>query len=378
MSRCDTRRSAHSACGLTLLLATALLLVAPQAGAQSPGTDLGHIKAEEFYGNMQVFKGSPADHVMPAMYFFASSLGVECEFCHSSDRAADSSHKATARRMVQLTQAINNGSFGGARTVTCFTCHRGSARPDAAPPAADGAYRTGQLSGPALSTQVGTMPTPTQLFEKYAAAAGGSVAARVLVGVTTSGTVTDSAHRPEPYTLILKGSGWRVSTRKQGTREVPAALTADKGWLIDRGNHLRYMRYDELDAARLEESLWYADNLKSAIDQPRVEGLEQGPGNAAFYVVSGHTSALPLVRLYFERDSGMLTRITYFTETGVGRYPTEIAVSQYQKVDGASVPSKWTVTEILNRVWSYDMTTLRRDAPINDGAFVKPASHTEH
>lgn len=373
------RTSRHDGSVVLLLALTAGLATATPGFAQSPGTDAGHLKAEEFYSNVQAFKGAPAEQLMPAMYFIASALGVECEFCHSADRTAESPHKIAARRMIQLTQAINNGSFGGARSVTCFTCHRGSPHPDNAPPAADAAFRSSAAArGPAPSAQLGPMPTPQQLFEKYAAAAGGGTAPRVLAGVTTNGTVTDSGGRQEPYRLVIKGPAWRFATRHQGTRDVPAALTGDKGWLIDRGNHLRHMRYDELDAARLEEALWYSVAIKDAIAQPRTEGLETAPGHPPAFVVSGRTDALPLVRLYFDQATGMLTRLAYFTETGLGRYPTEIAVTEYQTVDGVSVPSKWTVTEILNRVWSYQMTTLRRDLPVDDALFVKPAGRTEH
>ena len=38
--------------------------------------------------------------------------------------AEETPRKATARRMILMVQAINKTNFGGARVVTCYTCHR--------------------------------------------------------------------------------------------------------------------------------------------------------------------------------------------------------------------------------------------------------------
>src|SRR4029453_17229339 len=38
--------------------------------------------------------------------------------------AQETPRKATARRMILMVQDINRTNFGGARVVTCYTCHR--------------------------------------------------------------------------------------------------------------------------------------------------------------------------------------------------------------------------------------------------------------
>ena len=38
--------------------------------------------------------------------------------------AEETPRKATARRMILMVQSINKTNFGGARVVTCYTCHR--------------------------------------------------------------------------------------------------------------------------------------------------------------------------------------------------------------------------------------------------------------
>jgi len=81
------------------------------------------------------------------MEYYSISLGVRCGFCHARladttkrglDFASDKKEeKSRAREMITMTSFINKGYFDEAhssktdtiKTVTCFTCHRGSNEP---------------------------------------------------------------------------------------------------------------------------------------------------------------------------------------------------------------------------------------------------------
>src|SRR6266704_5383258 len=104
---------------------------APKAGATSAEPKL----AEEEFKNIQALKGIPAEQVIPSMQFIASSLGVECEFCHvaHANEKDDKKPKVTARKMINMMMAINKDNFEGHREVTCYSCHRGSADPMGTP-----------------------------------------------------------------------------------------------------------------------------------------------------------------------------------------------------------------------------------------------------
>lgn len=96
------------------------------------------------FANLQVLpKTSAAAEVMATMKGFAQALGVRCQHCHVGqegqpldqfDFVTDSpSMKLVARRMMRLVQTINTelapGGGEPAARVTCYTCHRGAARP---------------------------------------------------------------------------------------------------------------------------------------------------------------------------------------------------------------------------------------------------------
>jgi hypothetical protein len=65
------------------------------------------------------------------MSVYAASLGVECEYCHESDRAAPGTPaKAMVTRMLEAIDLIPT-YFDTARrpTTQCFLCHQGERRP---------------------------------------------------------------------------------------------------------------------------------------------------------------------------------------------------------------------------------------------------------
>jgi len=99
-------------------------------------------KASEQFKNIQVLKDLPADQLYPTMHFMADSLGVQCVDCHVGvpgqvdGEKDDKQMKRTARKMLAMTMEINKANFDGKsgnRTVTCYTCHRGSRQPLATP-----------------------------------------------------------------------------------------------------------------------------------------------------------------------------------------------------------------------------------------------------
>src|SRR5262245_20164609 len=82
---------------------------------------------------IQVLTGVSRDEILATMRVISASLGVECEFCHETDRTLNTAKKDIARKMMTMTRALNTASFGTENRVTCFTCHRGSSTPLAAP-----------------------------------------------------------------------------------------------------------------------------------------------------------------------------------------------------------------------------------------------------
>src|SRR5262245_14069525 len=106
-----------------------LLSNAPAAGQATQATQL---TSEQAFKNVTVLKGIPVDEFMATMGFISASTNYNCADCHVEPKvegdwsayAQDTPRKQTARRMILMVQNINQTNFGGARVVTCYTCHR--------------------------------------------------------------------------------------------------------------------------------------------------------------------------------------------------------------------------------------------------------------
>jgi len=80
----------------------------------------------------------PTDvNIQQVMGAFRTALGVQCTYCHiQGDFASDENAKKTmARNMLRIADDINASFPDGKRHVTCYTCHRGEAKPKTEPPA---------------------------------------------------------------------------------------------------------------------------------------------------------------------------------------------------------------------------------------------------
>lgn len=94
--------------------------------------------------NVKVLTALQGPALRAEMQRFNAALGVKCDHCHVQGNFAsdEKSAKRVARRMLEMTQAVNTQHFPkhepaeGASVlgrVTCYTCHQGGLEPKAAP-----------------------------------------------------------------------------------------------------------------------------------------------------------------------------------------------------------------------------------------------------
>jgi hypothetical protein len=91
--------------------------------------------AREAYKNVQMLN-VPASSVLPIMNTYCLSLGVSCAHCHVAPEwdKDDKPAKATARKMIVMTRALNQENFSPRVGASCYTCHRGNVKPALVPP----------------------------------------------------------------------------------------------------------------------------------------------------------------------------------------------------------------------------------------------------
>ena len=78
------------------------------------------------------------------------------------------------------------------------------------------------------------------------------------------------------------------------------------------------------------------------------------------------------MKLYFDPTSGLLVRVVRYSDTAIGRVPTQIDYSDYRDVGGIKIPFRWTVTWTDNQTF-IQLTEVRPNVPIEASRFGRPA-----
>src|SRR5450432_791635 len=179
--------------------------------AQEPGAPAPK-KAEEQFKNIQVLKGISAEQVIPSMMFITASLGVQCDFCHvqGAFEKDDKKPKQTARKMMEMMFAINKDNFEGHRAVTCNSCHRGNAVPQAIPAVMTEDPKE-PMGGPKpAEAKENAGPAADQLLDKYVQAVGGAAAIDKITSRVMKGTI-DFGGKSLPIDIYSKDPDQRIS-----------------------------------------------------------------------------------------------------------------------------------------------------------------------
>jgi len=332
--------------------------------------------AEQAFKNIQALQGTPADQVFPAMQFVAASLGVECGFCHVEGKfdSDDKPAKKTARKMIAMTLAINKESFNGHKDVTCYTCHRGSHDPVGAPPVVSSdaePEHANEHAEAAPAAASAAAPTADQILEKYVAAIGGAEALHKISSRVSKGSIAFGGHET-PIEVFAKAPDKRMSVTHAASGDSITAFDGQGGWLGGGTGHpARDMSGQEAEAARLDADFYFATHIKEIFSGFRV-GHPDKIGDRPVYALNCMRQGQPPVRLYFDQSTGLLLRQVRYTDTPIGRSPTQIDYADYREVDGVKAPFRWTLARVNGR-FTIQIQEAKQNVPIDDAKFAKPA-----
>lgn len=367
--------------GDILIAAVAFPIAA--AWAQSASPQLMKPESEpkttdQAYKNIQVLKDLPADQLIPAMQFVASSLGVECEFCHveSAFDKDEKKPKQTARKMMRMMFAINKDNFDGHREVTCYSCHRGARKPVGIPiigdeePKIEVAMDMTSEETNAAIPDVARLPAVDQILAKHVQALGGEDAIRKVSSRIEKGTITAFGEHQFPVEVFTKAPDKRVFVMHLPNGDSITAFDGHVGWIGAPGRPVREMSGGELEGAKLDADFFFPLRLKEMFTKLESEQAVK-IGDHEVNVVSGFADNQPVLRLYFDMQSGLLLRSVRYAESPLGRNPTRIDYADYRKEGGVKIPFRWTVARPSGR-FTIQLTEVEQDIPIDDGRFSKP------
>jgi photosynthetic reaction center cytochrome c subunit len=378
-------------------------LVGVALWAAQNGSPEKPLLAEEAFKNVQVLKGIPVDDFLQTMGVMAAALQFDCSDCHVGagtdkvDWAADTPRKRTARRMVTMVATINTTNFGGRQLVTCWTCHRNRDKPLVTPVMAT-IYGTPPFEPDDIVVQPRGAPSPESILDKYIRAIGGAqrlAGLRSFVGKGTSvgfggfgggGDVEVVAKAPDKRATII--------LFKEDTRRGDQIRTYDGriGWVRTPLNVLGEFQLSggDLDGARLDAQLSFPAQIKqiltnlktgpptSITDLPAPSSqtsLQQDVTLGQTHVVDVVQGTGPmglLVTLYFDNQSGLLLRELRYSNSPIGRVPTQIDFADYRDVSGIKLPFRITYAWLDGRD-SIVLNDIQTNVPVDDAKFGKPA-----
>jgi photosynthetic reaction center cytochrome c subunit len=324
--------------------------------------------AGQVFKNIQVLKSIASDQLIPTMRFISASLGAQCSYCHVEghfDRD-DKKPKQIARKMMRMMLAIDRNSFQGTRQVTCYSCHRGSAKPEATPVAGG---EVAPVSAPKGKTLSATLPTADQIVSNYVRALGGTAAIEKITSRVETGTATQ-AGKSGRIEAFKRSPGQQTLVQRTPAGDSIAVFNGHEGWSRMPGGPVRDMHSADLDAARIDGDLQFPLHFRREFDELRVEYPEPIGGQEA-YVLSGLRVGQPPVKFYFNEQSGLLVRLVRYTESPLGRDPTQIDYSDYRDTDGVEIPFRWTVSQ-PGESTTIQLDSVQQNVSIPDSKFAKP------
>jgi outer membrane lipoprotein-sorting protein len=326
-------------------------------------------KADEIYKNVQVLKDIPSDQLIPAMKFVSSALGVRCEYCHVENAfdKDDKKTKQTARKMMQMMFAINANNFDGHQEVTCYSCHRGNPNPVAIPVVAETVPKL-LNAPPANSPQSAPdLPAAAEIVQKYVAALGGADAITKLQSLIQHGTV-DAGGRQFPMDILIKSPD-RIATVTHFPGGANGSVIANRseGWIMFPGSPVRAMTAGDLDSARMDSDLQFPVRINQLFTALQVDKRVK-IGDADTFLVVGKRAALPPLNMYFDAQTGLLTRVVRYESSPLGLNPTQIDYTDYRETAGVKLPYRWLSATPIGR-FTVQISATEPNAKIPDNAF---------
>jgi photosynthetic reaction center cytochrome c subunit len=354
----------------------------PAATAAKPGPAAQQM-AGVYFKNVQVLKNIPVDEFMDTMGFFAASLSLNCTDCHIPESAGswaryadDTQLKITSRKMVTMVNAINANNFGGAKFVTCWTCHRGGQQPPNIPSLLE------QYSAPppddpneyVIRTDATGLPTADQVFTKYIQAAGGQAKLATVTNFVGKGTYEgyDTDHEPNPFDVYAKSPNMRATVAHFRIGLGVRVTDGKNAWIAssDKPQPVMTLTGGELDGARMEATAMFPLQLKATYPNWKVgeTTIDDKPVTILQGTAPGRTS----LKLFFDKKSNLLVRLVRYSTTVIGTNPIQVDYTDYRDVNGVKMPFGWTTT------WTdgqdiVKLMNIQVNANISATQFNKPA-----
>ncbi len=132
--------------------------------------------------------------------------------------------------MMTMMLNIDKNNFDGRLEVTCYSCHRGAAKPVSIP-----VIKEEEAGGPRAATnkpsENAALPKAEDLLDKYLTAVGGAAALDKITSRVQTGKLLAFGGQTFPADVYSKAPGKRISLMHLQGGDSVTAFDGEHGWL---------------------------------------------------------------------------------------------------------------------------------------------------
>jgi zinc protease len=153
--------------------------------------------------------------------------------------------------------------------------------------------------------------------------------------------------------------------------DIADGFNGTMGWHQRPGHAVEELEGDELVRTRQWAAFIPGLNLKQDFARAQVVGFDKIGDRDAYRVIAFRAGG-GQVRFYFDKESGLLIRVSERIESFLGALPQEANYSDYRDVSGVKMPFSVIVAR-GGEPTIYKWEHIQVNVPIDDARFEKPA-----
>jgi len=274
--------------------------------------------------------------------------------------------------MVQMVTAINKDKFGGRKIVTCLSCHSGSDHPKVTPDLATLYNRPDEPDDTVPPAP--NAPSADEILDKYIRALGGAQRVASLTSFVAKGTSVGYGPEgtPRPVEIYAKAPNQRTTIIHTQNGDSTTVFNGSTGWIAAplRPVPVLSLSGSAREGVKIDAELAFPARIKQILEKWRV-GFPVTIDDREAQVIQGTAPGGSLATLYFDNESGLLVRLLRYSDSVVGRTPTQIDYSDYRDVAGVKMPFRFTISWLDGKE-NFEITEILPNVPIDAARFAQP------
>lgn len=355
-----------------------VLLFPVTASAQTPLPPSAEDQpAEKVFHNIQVLKGMRAAELQGAMSFIASSLNVDCDYCHRGpDFGKDvTKEKSRAREMMRMVQEINESTFHGEKKVNCFTCHQGHKDPILLAPIGAFSPVEKKTEATAAGTAPGApLPSVDEVLVHYTQALGGQAALDAVKSrvIRTAPLKKEGGDSKTVSTTYQKAPAKVLVANVSPSYSSWVGFNGQQAWAQDsEKSYWGILNTPQRNSIMRESELYPGSRIKGQYTNVKVSRKEKA-GEREAYVIEGTSPEGTSEEFFFDVQTGLLLRRHVTEQTYFGGFQVQADFEDYREVGGVKMPFvvKWSSP---GDAWGTRVSTkileVKQNEPIDDEKF---------